>query len=129
MKSHLAIFTPATVKQLFSGKKTIEIRLSQRKIPPFNEVSVGDLVYIKPLKGDVEGRFLVKKVISFESPTEEDLEFLNKKYTKKSLQNLNLKTNQRFITVIFLDQVEQFITSPVKIEKKDLRGWMVLDHP
>jgi len=35
--------------------------------------------------------------------------------------------NARYGTLIFIGGSERFITSPVRIKKKDLRGWVVLD--
>lgn len=135
MKKHLAIFTPDAVKEIFAGRKTIESRFSQKKIAPFSEVSVGDLVYIKPTGGDIAGQFSVKKVIFFEGLEEEDLKKLfsiyqeNFSFDESSLDQLYFKSKikAQFGTLIFIGQLEQFITSPLKIEKKDHRGWVVLD--
>jgi predicted transcriptional regulator len=135
MKKHLAIFSPEAAKQILEGKKTIELRLSQKKIAPFGEVSIGDLVYIKPAGREIVGQFRVKKVISIEGVEKEDLEEIQSKYgSSVSLggQSPDRKfftshSSAKYGTVIFVSSVEQFITSPVKISKSDLRGWAVLD--
>jgi len=33
----------------------------------------------------------------------------------------------KYGTLIFIGEVDPFITSPLKFPKKDLRGWVVLD--
>lgn len=125
MRRHLAIFDPEAIQDIFKGQKTTESRFSQKKIAPFGLVGVGDWVYIKPPGKEVVGRFKVKKVISFEGLDKEDWVLIRqfgiqKKFTDKH-------KNAHFGTLVFIDSVEQFITSPIKLSKSDLRGWMVLD--
>ncbi len=38
------------------------------------------------------------------------------------------KETAKFGTLIFIGEVDPFITSPIKIPKKDLRGWVVLNN-
>ena len=136
MKKHLAIFSPEAVKQILSGKKTIETRFSQKKIAPFGVVGKGDLVYMKPPGKDIVGRFTVKKVISIEGVDKEDFLEIQSKYgSLVSLGEQTLdkaffdsRTSANYCTIIFIGNVEQFITSPIKIAKSDLRGWMVLEE-
>src|SRR5438105_3894916 len=114
MRKHLAIFAPEVVKEIFSGKKIIETRFSQKRIAPFGEVSVGDVVYIKPAGDEIKGQFLVKKVIFFEGLDAKDWQLIQKNYILTS-QDLVLRAqNARYGTVIFIDRVEKFITPPVK---------------
>lgn len=53
MIKHLAIFKGDGGESILSGKKTIESRFSHRRDPPFGQISVGDLVYIKPSGKDI----------------------------------------------------------------------------
>lgn len=124
MRKHLAIFDPEVIKQIFSGEKNIESRFSKARIAPFGQVSKGDLVYIKPPGKEIVGQFKVKKVIYFEGIDSSDLEVI-KKYYNPGEKWLS-KANVQYGTIILIDRVEQFITAPIKIKKKDLRGWMVL---
>lgn len=123
MKKHLAIFSKEEVRKIFSGKKNLDIRLSKRKISPFGRINIGDIVYIKPPGEEVVGQFIVKKVISFERLEIEDWKVLKSGY---GVKDAFPSKNPKYATLIFIDQVEQFITSPIKLEKKDLRGWVVL---
>ena len=105
MTRHLAIFSKNSGEDILQGKKTTDIRSSNRKLPPFGTISSGDLVYIKPPGKDIIGEFKVEKVIFSDNPD----------------------GKQRYTTEIFIGSVQKFITSPVKIPKKDLRGWVILD--
>lgn len=131
---HLAIFSLAAVEAIFSGQKKVECRFSQKRIAPFGQVRVGDTVFIKPPGKEIVGQFKVKKVISFEGLDKEDWQLIHSKYGQllslgsKREDQIFFDGHQRakYGTVIFLGAIEQFIISPIKIPKKDLRGWVVL---
>lgn len=123
MKKHLAIFDKETIKQIFAGVKKVDGRFSQKKISPFGKVSIGDLVYIKPPGEEIVGQFRVKKVISLEGLDKDDWQLVRSYIDEHHFKD---KHDIKYCTLIFIDRVEQFITSPVKIQKSDQRGWMVL---
>lgn len=114
---HLAIFKGNGAEKILSGQKTIESRFSRRRIPPFGVVATGDLVYIKRSGRDIIGQFKVKRVIFFDGV---DAEEVKKNYGQEA------KENARYATLIFIGNSSRFITSPLKLKKKDLRGWVVL---
>lgn len=129
MKKHLAIFTKGVGEKILSGQKTIESRFSKVKNPPFLTISSGDLVYIKPSGKEPIGQFRVQKVFFFDNLSENDLKDLQKRYGKEiSAEDSywEAKLNSKYGTLIFIGNSSGFITSPVKIPKKDLRGWVVL---
>lgn len=90
---------------------------------------------MKPPGEDIVGQFRVKKVFSFEGLSGEDIEKIFQDYGQEILMGdekedgryKKEKASSRFGTLIFIGESERFITSPVKIKKRDLRGWMVLD--
>lgn len=135
MRKHLAIFSKIGVQALFSGTKTIESRFSRDKISPFGQVDTDDLVYIKPSGEEIVGQFRVAKVISFAGIDTKDLEEIKKVYgdgislgsVEEDQKFFRNHANARYGTLIFIKELEKFLTPPVKIPKKDLRGWMVLD--
>ena len=54
---------------------------------------------------------------------------LRKRYGKriaKSKEYWEAKSNAKYGTLIFIGEVDHFLTTPIKIPKKDLRGWVVL---
>ena len=126
---HLAIFKGDGAEKILTGKKNIESRFAKSKLAPFGVISSGDLVYIKTSGGEIIGQFRVKKVIFFDGLQKEDLIEIKTKYGK----DLNVdqfywkgKENAKFATLIFIGNSSRFITSPIKVIKKDLRGWVVL---
>jgi predicted transcriptional regulator len=134
MRKHLAIFNESAAKRILAGLKKIESRFSQKRIAPFGVVEVGDLIYIKPIGKDLAGQFRVKKVLSFEGLEKEDWELIKLKFGKlisfgsaaEDEKYFRAHQKAKYATLIWIDQVEQFITPPVRIEKSDQRGWMVL---
>ncbi|MCL4367521.1 hypothetical protein M1563_05135 [Patescibacteria group bacterium] len=134
MKKHLAIMDRITIEAILAGIKTIETRFSQHKIVPFGQVGVGDIIYMKPPGEEVIGQFQAKKVISYAGMTQFDVEKIWSDYGQEiSVGQANLdqkyqqgKLTSKYGTLIFITQSERFITSPIKIKKRDLRGWMIL---
>lgn len=127
MQKHLAILSKVAINDIISGRKLYEVRLSVKKIPPFGQVHVGDLVYMKPPGEEIAGQFEVKKVLTYEGLGKEEFSLLKSKF-QENLEFLNKHQNAHVATVIQIGNVEQFIASPLKIQKKDLRGWVVLKN-
>lgn len=135
MRKHLAIFHSDAIKQILAGKKTVESRFSQKRIPPYRVVSRDDIVYIKPPGKEIVGQFRVKKAIFLEGIDEDGWNLIKREFLKglgfvsKQGEEEYFKQRQQanFATIIFIKNIEQFITPPLKITKKDLRGWMVLN--
>jgi predicted transcriptional regulator len=136
MKKHLAILSRNAIKAIISGEKTVEARFSQKKIPPFGLVSVGDIVYMKPPGEDLIGQFIVTKILFLEGIGSDDWVWIKERYTDQlSLGSVSevksyFKEHQdaKYVSIMTIGKVEQFITSPIKIIKKDLRGWLVIDE-
>lgn len=130
MTRHLAIFKGNGAELILSGKKTIESRFSKRKDPPFALLACGDLVYIKPSGKDIIGQFKVKKVIFYDGLTWDDILDIKERFGKEIALDESYwgsKNNAKYGSLIFIGESSRFITSPIKIPKKDLRGWVVLD--
>lgn len=127
---HLAIFKGDGGEKILQGKKTIESRFSKAKIPPFGVISKGDLVYIKPSGKDVIGQFKVKKVIFYDGLNREDIREIRLKYGRNIASDNEYwekRSGSKYGTLIFISESSRFITAPIKIPKKDLRGWVVLE--
>ncbi len=127
---HLAIFTLASTKDIFSGKKKVDGRFSKVKIPPFGKVCAGDIVLMKVSGEKIVGQFLVDRVISFDHPRAEEFEFLRKKYGREmtmpdSFWLAHEKVN--YLTLMFIQNVTKFIIAP-EVPKRDLRPWVVLEE-
>lgn len=123
---HLAIFKGEGADKILTGEKLVESRFASRRIAPYGVISCGDLVYIKPSGKDIIGQFKVKKVIFYDGL---DLDEIREKYGAQLAVEEDYwkgKENSRYGTLIFIGTSSRFITSPIKIKKKDLRGWVVL---
>ncbi|MBI2597107.1 ASCH domain-containing protein [Candidatus Daviesbacteria bacterium] len=126
---HLAIFKEDGADKILSGEKTIESRFSRRRIAPFGQVSSGDLVYIKPAGKEVIGQFRVQKVIFYDGLGIEEIREIREEYGKKIAVEESYwkgKGDCRYGTLIFIGESVRFITSPIRLKKKDQRGWVVL---
>lgn len=126
---HLAIFKGDSADFILSGKKTIESRFSTKKSVPYQAISAGDLVYMKPSGKEIIGEFRVKKVLFMDGLEKEDLIELKNRYGKQIAMDeawWEKKSNSKYATLIFIGNVSHFLTAPLKIPKKDLRGWVVL---
>lgn len=51
MARHIAILRPCYLRLILDGSKTVESRLTVRRIPPFGVVSVGDTIHFKASSG------------------------------------------------------------------------------
>lgn len=123
---HLTIFKGDAAEKILFGQKTVECRLSKSKIPPFGVVSAGDLVYIKVYGGEIIGQFRVQKVIFFDGLDINDLRYLSNLSDLGEFWEGNKVS--RYGTLIFIGSSIRFITSPIKLKKKDLKkSWVVLE--
>lgn len=136
MKKHLAIFTRNAIKAIVSGQKTVETRFSKKKIAPFGMINSGDIVYMKPPGEELAGQFVATKIISIEGLDSKDWEWIKQEFGNKiSFGSVAEMKNyfkeheaSKYVSIIAISKVEQFITSPIKIIKRDLRGWLVIDN-
>ncbi|CAG8515167.1 9181_t:CDS:10 [Gigaspora margarita] len=68
---------------ILKGKKTIESRFSQKKIVPYGQINVRDVVLMKKSGGNVLGEFTVKNVLEFEKLNLTKLQEIKAKYGKE----------------------------------------------
>lgn len=65
---------------ILNGEKVIETRFSKNKIPPFNKVNIGEIVYLKESGKDIITLFEIEKVIFFDNLTMEKVEGIKREY-------------------------------------------------
>lgn len=129
MVRHLAILDKESAEAIFDGRKKIEGRFSQIKIPPFGKVASGDVVLVKISGEEIVGQFLVDRVIFFDHPNEVEISQIKKRYGKfLALPATFWREREKicYVTLMFVETATKFIVPP-KVEKKDLRGWVVLE--
>jgi len=126
---HLAIFTEPYLSLLCEGKKTIESRFSQSKVPPFEKVSEGDMVLVKESGGYVKGLFIAGEVKFYTYLNESRLREIEDNYGKWICTHYDsnfwdLRSRANFATLIEVKQFRQL--SPFNIAKNDHLGWVTL---
>ncbi len=68
-------------------------------------------------------------MISYDGLEEEDIKEIRLKYDRNIVaenEYWTKKIGSKYGTLIFIGDSNRFITSPIKIPKKDQRGWVVL---
>lgn len=92
-------------------------------------VGSNDIVLMKLSGEKIVGQFIVDRVMYFDHPRVEELEFLAKKYKGEMQLAANFwLTHEKvnFISLIFIREVTKFVVAP-EVPKKDLRPWVVLE--
>lgn len=127
---HLAVYKNEIAEAIMDGKVSVDIRLSKLKSVPFGLVSTGDIVLVKIAGKDIIGQFRVKKVITLDGITKEDLIELKRTLGDSIVQlyrNMDSEKDAKYAVAIFIGEISRFITSPFKMPKKRLRKvWEVL---
>lgn len=122
MRKHLAVFSKLTVEEIFSGDQQVLVWFSQKRIAPFGQVKVGEIVFIKPSGEEIKGQFLVKKIVYFEGLDEESWKMIDLLIAQNPIHR-----DIKYATLLWIDRVEQFIAAPIKLTKSDQRRWVVLE--
>lgn len=127
---HLAIFVEPFLTYVLDGSKTVESRFSITRRAPFKQVEPGDLVLIKRSGGPVVGSFEVDQVWSYtldpKSWSEVKAVFADA-LRAQDPDFWKSRAAARFATLMRVRQVKQF--SPFNIDKRDMRGWVILREP
>jgi len=64
--NHLVILRPPYLDMILSGEKTVESRLSRRRHPAATRCHPGNLLYLKRIGGDIEGRATVARIDAYD---------------------------------------------------------------
>ena len=116
---------------ILQGSKTIESRFTKVKCAPFGVVEAGDVVLLKLPGGPVVGEFTVGHVDLFRDLTSAAVRRIAREYAQQLCWDeefLNGKLTARYGTLLHIATVRAY-EQPVVVEKRDRRGWVVLDAP
>ena len=125
---HLAIFVDPFLTFMLEGKKTIESRFSINRIAPYHKITKGDVILIKESGGPIVGVCKVQERWYYNLDPKSWTEI--RKYedalciTDPSFWKRKKKA--AYGTLIKVHHIAQI--SPMEIEKKDRRGWIVLTN-
>ena len=124
---HLVILKRPYLEAILAGRKTIESRFTKTKRAHFGRILPGDKLFLKESSGPVCATAEAATVKNFENLTPKQIIEIKQQYNhyiRGSEEYWRSKADCRFGFLIWLKDVEP--TKPVRICKKDWRGWVVL---
>lgn len=127
MRKHLAILKKPYLNAILEGSKTIESRLTKTKRQPFDQIDIGDMIYLKQSSGPICATAKVASVKIYENLNSSEIAEIKKLYNKQICGSdgyWQSKSDSRYALLVWLKDVKR--VSPVNITKKDQRAWIVL---
>lgn len=123
---HVAIFAEPFLSHVIDGKKTTESRFSKVKCAPFEEVSDGDVIFLKRCAGPVCGVALAKRAFFYDLAYEpiDRIRLMHGHAICASPDFWEEKRDSSYVTLIELDHQTSIDAIPLK--KSDRRGWVSL---
>lgn len=127
MVDHLAIFVEPFLSKVLSREKTVELRFSKKRCPPYYKVKSDDIVYIKKGGGKVLGHFTVDDVLFYAFRDDVECKAILREYASDACLTdtwVKLKGDSKYATIIFIKDVKKF-KEPISIQKKNQLAWVV----
>jgi hypothetical protein len=124
---HLVILKKPYLDAILAGRKKIESRFSKTRQYAFGRVSAGGKLFLKLSSGPVCATAVAASVKNFENLTPKQISEIKQKYNHHILgddEYWQSRSNCRFGFLVWLKDVKSI--EPVRINKKDWRGWVVL---
>jgi hypothetical protein len=121
---HIACMVEPFLGYILEGRKTIESRFSKPLIPPYQRVIPGDLVLLKA--GPIVASFRAASV-EFIELNEYELARLAKDHSAAICADdefWQTRADKRYATLLGISDVRKL--TPLKVDKQDRRGWMML---
>jgi hypothetical protein len=121
---HIACMIEPFLGYVLEGRKTIESRFSKPLIPPYQHVTVGDVVLLKA--GPIVASFRTASV-EFIELNEHELARLAKEHSTAICADDDFwrtRADKRYATLLGISDVRKL--TPLKVDKQDRRGWMML---
>jgi ASC-1-like (ASCH) protein len=136
---HLAILQEPYLTMLIDGRKTCESRFSLKRIAPYNQIEIGDLVYFKRSSGPIIAKAIVKsrlfkhlegliihknRRIDTWNPND-TAESLFKQYNHEicaTPEYMESKQTAKFATLIWFEKIEQI--KPFEWKQAGQQGWI-----
>lgn len=124
---HLAILTKPYLEKIVVGQKTIESRFSRSRMPPFNKVRAGEIVFLKEVAGPIHAVTLTSHVRFFGPLRPSEAEQIMEEYHEGLQLDSDFKIAKQdslYATLISLEVVLPL--KPLYLIKLDRRPWVVL---
>lgn len=115
---HIVIISETQIGSLLKGKVKYLIFPLKKRQSFLEKVNPGDTVFYRSKKSSLLGQFIIQKAIIFLGSGEGGiLEIINQ----------DIEPGFRVILIIYIDKLEQLITSPVEIDRRVKKEWSVLE--
>ena len=130
-RRHLAVFLKSKeVEEILSGKRQVELRLSESRILPYGQIQKDDEIYLKVSGEKILGKVEVENVLFYDRLSEAMLKNLKREY----FETLRLdekfwqdKVKSSYASIIFLKKPKKFL-APVIYQKHDRRPWIIMEN-
>lgn len=125
---HLGVFSEPCLTYMLEGKKTIESRISKKRIAPYDKINKDDIVIVKKSGGGVVAYFTIKE-IKFINLNEVSINEIKDKYNDElcvSEEFWEQKKESSYATLMFIDRLVKL--EPFKVNKRGMQTWVVLDN-
>ena len=130
MWHHLVVLHSRYLDLLLSGRKQIECRLSSVRRAPFEAVSPGDMLWLKPPSKPVRAVAVAGKCSYRELRNKHDLARISGRHAPMICAERGFFENAedwaRYLSLIWIETVVTI--SPMPIRKSDKRAWVVMDR-
>lgn len=127
MNRHRVLISEAEINGLISGKSIFLVRFYKKRPDFLFKLETGDLVYFRKKGSEILGQFEVSNLTICEKLKSTDWEMDGPISKIADTIQLPEKTDDyNTLVILQINKLEQFITSPIKINKRDLRDWVVI---
>jgi hypothetical protein len=128
-RTHLAVMSGPYLERILDGTKTIESRFMKNRTAPYGQVGIGDVIFFKPTCSPIIAAGLVGEVLHLDISTF-SLEKIAERYGAAIAPADETfwvdRVNARYATLMTM--VDAVSISPLSINKRDRRGWVVLNQ-
>jgi len=119
------------VQLMLDGEKTLDIKFSNRRVPPFNTLNKGDHMYIKESSGPVVGRCSISNFKYFDFQKDGDMlallmehgERIGIESEEEAIRLFEKRNGYRYMTLFELEEPIA-LPHPIRVEKHDMRVWV-----
>jgi hypothetical protein len=127
-RAHLAVMTGPYLRALLDSRKTIESRFTRNRVAPFEQVTSGEVVFFKPAAAPVAAAGFVTDALHIrlaDVPLTEIARRFGESIAPADQSFWVDRAEAKFATLLTMGEV--IAIPPMTIEKRDRRGWVVLN--
>lgn len=129
---HIAVLLKPYLDLVLTGEKTVECRLTQQALAPFELIEPGDRIYFKQSSGPYRATAITDEALFERDLTPRRVEEIKRDYNefiRGEEEFWRIKRNSRYLTLIWLREVQPISVGP-EIPPLQGRAWTSLpDDP